>query len=174
MDVVRNPVCNRTMRTVARLQFSPRPSRLLVLVALAAGACSAALVLWLLPRFVGVPATLACAWLTMREVRELRRPPRRIVVGLDRRITVTDHHGHVEHGELTHHTYVSAWFTTIVWRPDGRRRTRACAVATDTLSRDERRRLRVLLRYSRAESADTDATDEPSRLVVASPPASHD
>jgi hypothetical protein len=57
-------------------------------------------------------------------------------------------------------TFVHPWFTSIVWRPDGSRVSRAIPLLPDMMGTDEFRRLRVLLRYGRRE-------------VTAGAPASH-
>jgi len=43
--------------------------------------------------------------------------------------------------------------TSIVWRPDGARWSRAILVVPDMLPADEFRRLRVMLRYARSGRA---------------------
>jgi toxin CptA len=53
-------------------------------------------------------------------------------------------------GQVRASTYVGAWVTTIVWRPDGRRWSRAILVLPDMLPEEEFRRLRVMLRYARS------------------------
>jgi hypothetical protein len=50
-------------------------------------------------------------------------------------------------------TYVGAWVTTIVWRPDGARWSRAILVLPDMLPAEDFRRLRVMLRYARSGDA---------------------
>jgi len=58
--------------------------------------------------------------------------------------------GRLVTGQVRASTYVGAWVTTIVWRPDGRRRSRALLVLSDMLPADDFRRLRVMLRYARS------------------------
>jgi hypothetical protein len=51
-------------------------------------------------------------------------------------------------------TYVGPLLTSIVWRPDGARFSRAVLVLFDMLPAEDFRRLRVLLRYSRSDVAE--------------------
>jgi hypothetical protein len=53
-------------------------------------------------------------------------------------------------GHVRSSTYVSSWLTSIVWRPDGARLSRACLVVPDMLPAEDFRRLRVMLRYARS------------------------
>ena len=58
--------------------------------------------------------------------------------------------GRLVAGDVRASTYVGAWVTTIVWRPDGRRWSRALLVLPDMLPAEDFRRLRVMLRYARS------------------------
>jgi hypothetical protein len=58
--------------------------------------------------------------------------------------------GRLVAGQVHASTYTGAWVTAIVWRPDGRRRSRALLVLPDMLPAEEFRRLRVMLRYARS------------------------
>ena len=59
-------------------------------------------------------------------------------------------------GHVRSSTYVAASLTSIVWRPDGARLSRAILIVPDMLTEEDFRRLRVLLRYARnAEVQDT-------------------
>jgi len=58
--------------------------------------------------------------------------------------------GRLAAGHVCAATYVGAWLTTIVWRPDGRRRSRTILVLPDMLAAEDFRRLRVMLRYARS------------------------
>jgi hypothetical protein len=53
-------------------------------------------------------------------------------------------------GHVRASTYVGAWVTTIVWRPDGSRWSRTILVLPDMLPAEDFRRLRVMLRYARS------------------------
>jgi toxin CptA len=57
--------------------------------------------------------------------------------------------GRLRAGHVLASTYVGAWLTTIVWRPDGRRTSRTVLILPDMLSPDDFRQLRVMLRYAR-------------------------
>ena len=61
--------------------------------------------------------------------------------------------GRLVAGHVRAATYVGAWVTTIVWRPDGWRWSRAILVLPDMLSAEDFRRLRVMLRYARSGDA---------------------
>jgi len=58
--------------------------------------------------------------------------------------------GRLVAGQVRASTYIGAWVTTIVWRPDGRRWARALLVLPDMLPAEDFRRLRVMLRYARS------------------------
>lgn len=76
-------------------------------------------------------------------VSELRLAPDLILVACmgDGRLVA----GHVRSA-----TYVGAWVTTIVWRPDGRRWSWTVLVLPDMMPAEDFRRLRVMLRYARS------------------------
>jgi hypothetical protein len=58
--------------------------------------------------------------------------------------------GRLVAGHVRAATHVGAWVTTIVWRPDGMRWSRAILVLPDMLPAEDFRRLRVMLRYARS------------------------
>ncbi len=58
--------------------------------------------------------------------------------------------GRLVAGHVRAATYVGAWVTTIVWRPDGWHFSRAILVLPDMLPAEDFRRLRVMLRYARS------------------------
>ena len=76
-------------------------------------------------------------------VTELRLAPDLILVACmgDGRLVA----GHVRAA-----TYVGAWVTTIVWRPDGRRWSWTILILPDMIPAEHFRRLRVMLRYARS------------------------
>ena len=95
---------------------------------------------------------LAWAWVTFQVVA-LRRGP----LGRDRaasrarsRARRAQGDGRLVAGHVRSSTYVGAWLTTIVWRPDGARLSRAVLIVPDMLPADDFRRLRVMLRYARS------------------------
>ena len=61
--------------------------------------------------------------------------------------------GRLVAGHVRAATCVGAWITTIVWRPDGWRWSRAILVLPDMLPAEDFRRLRVMLRYARSGEA---------------------
>src|SRR5258708_35298464 len=58
--------------------------------------------------------------------------------------------GRLVAGHVRAATFVGAWVTTIVWRPDGWRWSRSILVLPDMLPAEDFRRLRVMLRYARS------------------------
>ncbi len=95
---------------------------------------------------------LAWAWETFRTVA-LRAGTRGVIavhLGADRIVVVRHGDGRVVAGHLRSATCVSASLTTVVWRPDGARRSRAILVLPDMLPAEEFRRFRILLRYARS------------------------
>jgi hypothetical protein len=58
--------------------------------------------------------------------------------------------GRLAAGHVRASTYVGAWVTTIVWRPDGWLFSRAILILPDMLPAEDFRRLRVMLRYARS------------------------
>jgi hypothetical protein len=137
--------------TLAR---SPQLVALIVLLALITGA-----VLALLPFD---PALLALAMLGVAvwagdriHVVGLRRGPRAtcaLWLTGDRLVVVRLVNGALRAGHVRSATYVGARITTLVWRPDGSRLSRAECILPDMLPVDDFRRLRVLLRYGRSET----------------------
>ena len=71
-----------------------------------------------------------------------------LVIGIDRTLKRVDANGAVQSGNLLDRTYVTAFLTTIVWRPAGARCARCIAVWPDAMTAEDRRRLRVWLRFS--------------------------
>jgi hypothetical protein len=144
------------MKLSPRLRLEPRPSRL-GCAAVVTGCALAAILVIVLPLDAWA---VAVAWLAivLVIVRGLHRcgergAPALLHVGLDRRITVSARDGRSRDGAILDDSYVGAWLTTIVWRPDGAAwyaPTRSILILPDTLPADEFRRLRVVLRYGRS------------------------
>jgi hypothetical protein len=67
-------------------------------------------------------------------------------LGADLRLAITERSGRRIEAAVRPESYVSAWLTTIVLRPDGARLSRAMTILPDMLPPDDFRRLRVLLR----------------------------
>ena len=61
--------------------------------------------------------------------------------------------GRLVAGHVRSATYVGAWVTSVVWRPDGARWSRAVLIVPDMLPAEDFRRLRVMLRYARSAEA---------------------
>ena len=154
------------MKTPPRLRLEPRRSRIgCIFLALACAMTS--ILLGVLPLFAAVVSAGAIFILTVL-AHVLSRSagrgvPSLIQLGVDRRITVTDRSGHSSAGTIRDDSYVGAWLTTIVWCADGERwwhPAHTILVLPDTLSREEFRRLRVVLRYGRPIGAEkTNAVD---------------
>jgi hypothetical protein len=144
------------------LRPSPTAAAVIVVAAVAAFAVELTLPTpWLLD--VGVGIALG-AWAIDRiRYHALRTRPAAIVevmLSTDAVIVVRRRDGKLIAGHVRSETYVHPWFTSIVWRPDRSRRSRALPIVPDMADVDEFRRLRVLLRYGRRE-------------VAAGAPASH-
>ena len=86
--------------------------------------------------------TLVALRRTRDAVTELRLAP-------DLMLVVHRGDGRLIAGHVRSSTYVSARLTSIVWRPDGARLSRAMLVLPDMLPAEDFRRLRVMLRYAR-------------------------
>lgn len=134
------------------------PSRLALFgigVAATATSCIALTLPW---SFAATAATVLAilAWAADRaHVVALRRGPRavrdvEITAGLHFRAAYGD--GTVRTGRVDRSTCVTAWITTLVWRPDGGRFTRSVLILPDMLPPDDFRRLRVTLRYGRSDA----------------------
>lgn len=77
----------------------------------------------------------------------MRRSVAAIELAADRRAIMTDRSGLSIEGVVQPQSYVGATLTTLVLRPGGARRSRALVIWPDTMSTEEFRRLRVLLRH---------------------------
>jgi hypothetical protein len=144
------------MQSPPRLRLEPRPSRI-ACAAIVAG-CSGTATLVALLR-LPFAATLGCAVIVAAVLASGlsrcigRGVPALLHVGIDRRITVTERTGRSNAGAILDDSYVGPTLTTLLWCADGDpwwRPARAILILPDTLSRDEFRRLRVVLRYGRA------------------------
>lgn len=144
------------MRPSPRLRLEPRPSRI-ACAAIVAGCSGTATLVALLP--LPFAATLGCTLILAAVLAAGlsrcvgRGVPALLHVGIDRRIAVTDRTGRSNAGAILDDSYVGPALTTLLWSADGDpwwRPARAILILPDTLSRDEFRRLRVVLRYGRA------------------------
>lgn len=155
------------MKRPPRLRLEPRPSRV-ACAGIALGCAATAILVVLLPvqwwvRCVGIVAVVIVAAHGFRRCAG-RGMPALVHVGDDRRLTVTRRDGTSLDGVILDDSYVGAWLTTIVWRPDGGRwwqPARTLLFVSDTLPVEDFRRLRVLLRYgvpdARGKRKDVDA-----------------
>ncbi len=154
------------MRLPPQLRVALGPSRQ-ARAFIAAVACSSAVVLALLPLPPWGIAPLEAAiavWASWRWRAFGTRPwpgrPAELALTADRVMVVRNVAGALRAGIVRDATYVSPSLTSIVWKPDGARRSEVVLVLPDMLPADDFRRLRVLLRYGRSEE-------------VAGAPASH-
>jgi hypothetical protein len=102
---------------------------------------------------------LQCArrWVTLSSPRAITE----IVVRSDRQIRCTERSGRCIEGAIADDSYVGTLLTTIVFHAAGCRRARTLALLPDMLSRDDFRRLRVLLRLARLPSGRDQASAHP-------------
>jgi hypothetical protein len=145
------------MRLPVQLRVSPRPSRVATAAILTlAGFFFGAVVMLPTPIFcdviaVGVLAGWAHHQIRLHGTRTARRSVVEILLSSDAVLVARRRDGKLLAGHVRSATFVHPWFTSIVWRPDGARLSRAIPLLPDMLDLDDFRRLRVLLRYGRRE-----------------------
>ena len=96
---------------------------------------------------------IACAALEALHSRALLRGGRAArAVSLEPggAIAVRDALGRWRAGDLRAGSFVAPWLTVIRWRPAGARFDRTIPILPDMLSQEDFRRLRIMLRWSRA------------------------
>lgn len=97
---------------------------------------------------------LALAWgfvaFLLVALRRTRDATAALRLAPDLVIVVQRGDGRMVAGHVRNSTFVSASLTSIVWRPDGSRWSRAILVLPDMLPAEDFRRLRVMLRYARS------------------------
>ncbi len=141
------------MKRPPRLSVQPSPSRIAcAFVAVCCVATAVLVVLLPMPWWAKAAGLLVVVGVGARAYRQCaaRGLPALVQVGDDRRLTVTWRTGTSSDGVVLDDTYVGAWLTCVVWRPDGMpwwQPARTLLLLPDTLPTDEFRRLRVLLRY---------------------------
>ena len=139
------------------VSFGPSRRALVWVGGVALLACIAIAVLPIDSVLIGLATLGIGVWAGDRaHVVALRRGPRAtksLWLSGDRMVVVRDGAGNLKAGYVRSSTYVGARLTTIVWRPDGSRWSRAELILPDMLPPDDFRRLRVLLRYGRKEDA---------------------
>ena len=84
-------------------------------------------------------------------------PALRISLGPSRAVRLTERTGRRIEGIVQADSYVGALLTTLVVRPDGKRRLRTVAILPDMLPADDFRRLRLLLRLGHGTTTTTDS-----------------
>jgi hypothetical protein len=106
---------------------------------------------WL--RCASVLAIAALCGEALQRVAWLKAPraARSISLQRDGRIEVESPSGAVRAGRLRARSFVAPWLVIVRWRPDGARRDATILVLPDMAPAEERRRLRVLLRWSPGE-----------------------
>ena len=145
------------MRPPVQLRVPLRPSRfatatLLLMAATTFGACLTLPLPFVLD---GLVALALAGWAHYKvRLHGSRSSPRAIVelmLSSDGVIVVRERRGRLIAGHVRSGTFVHPAFTSIVWRPDGTRWSRAVPLVPDMLDIDDFRRLRVMLRYGRRE-----------------------
>ena len=111
---------------------------------------------------------LLIAALAARAWREV--PPAALIVRLDGTIALLERNGDSVEAWIDNGGYLSPRFTSIVCRPLGSRRARVVTIFPDMLSRDDYRRLRVRLNYTR--SGDDDGVPASQACASTSAPLS--
>jgi hypothetical protein len=126
-----------------------------LILALALGTCAVLAVLPLDPVVLALGMLVTAIWAGDRiHVVALRRGPRAtraLWLTGDRLLVIRRGNDALVAGHVRSASYVGARITTLVWRPDGARVSRAELILPDMLAPDDFRRLRVLLRYGREE-----------------------
>jgi hypothetical protein len=80
-----------------------------------------------------------------------------IELGADRTVRLAERGGRTIEGLVQADSYVGALLTTVVVRPDGKRRLRTVAILPDMLPAEDFRRLRLLLRLGHAATTAADS-----------------
>ncbi len=151
------------MKVVRALRVSLGPSRLAAGLICITCLATAALVAWLpgaaVLRGGFVIGIGAYAIVTLRHWAT--RSASHAVIGIeldaDRVVCLTERAGRRIEGLVQPDSYVGALVTTLVMRPEGKRRLRTIAILPDMLPADDFRRLRLLLRLGRAATTTADS-----------------
>jgi hypothetical protein len=151
------------MKATPALRILLGPSRSASALICVAYLATAALVAWL-PGAAALHGALvigigAYAVLTMRH--SATRSASRAIIGIeldaDRAVRLTERSGRRIEGVVQPDSYVGALLTTLVVRPDGKRRLRTIAILPDMLPADDFRRLRLLLRLGHGSTRAADS-----------------
>jgi hypothetical protein len=151
------------MKAARTLRLSLGPSRMASALIRVACLATCTLVAWLpgaaALRGVSVIGIGAYAILTLRQWAT--RSASRAIVGIeldaDRAVRLIERTGRHIEGIVQPDSYVGAWLTTLVVRPDGKRRLRTLAILPDMLPAEDFRRLRLLLRLGHAATTAADS-----------------
>jgi hypothetical protein len=145
------------MRLPVQLRVTLRRSRIAMLALISAWAAGAGLLLILpTPAWLDALAAAGLAgWAHHHWGRHASRRSRHAVVEVmlstDAVVVVRYRDERLVAGAVRASTFVHPWFTTIVWRPDGRWFSRRLPILPDMLDADAFRRVRVMLRYGKSE-----------------------
>ena len=151
------------MKATPALRISLGASRSASALICLAWLATAALVAWL-PGAAALRGALvtgigAHAILTMRH--RATRSASHAIIGVeldaDRAVCLTERTGRRIEGMVQPDSYVGALLTTLVVRPDGKRRLRTIAILPDMLPADDFRRLRLLLRLGHGSTTAADS-----------------
>jgi hypothetical protein len=151
------------MNSARALRVSLGPSRAASVLICVACLGTAALIAWLPGpaslRAIAVIGIGVYAIVTTRysATRSAARAIVAIELDADRAVCLTERAGRRIEGLLQPDSYVGAWLTTLVVRPEGKRRLRSVAILPDMLPADDFRRLRLLLRLGHAATKPTDS-----------------
>jgi hypothetical protein len=126
-----------------------------LILALALGTCAVLAMLPLDPALLALGMLAIAIWagdrLYVVAMRCGPRATRALWLTGDRLLVIRRGNDALVAGHVRSASYVGARITTLVWRPDGARISRAELILPDMLAPDDFRRLRVLLRYGRDE-----------------------
>jgi hypothetical protein len=151
------------MKAARTLRLSLGPSRLASALICVTCLASCVLVAWL-PGAAALRGALvigigAYALLTIRHWAT--RSASRAIIGIeldaDRAVRLIERTGRHIEGIVQPDSYVGALLTTLVVRPEGKRRLRTLAILPDMLPPDDLRRLRLLLRLGHAATTAADS-----------------
>jgi hypothetical protein len=151
------------MKAARTLRLSLGPSRLASALICVTCLATCVLVAWL-PGAAALRGALvigigAYALLTIRHWAT--RSASRAIVGIeldaDRAVRLIERTGRHIEGIVQPDSYVGALLTTLVVRPEGKRRLRTLAILPDMLPADDLRRLRLLLRLGHAATTAADS-----------------
>ena len=151
------------MKAAGALRLSLGPSRLASALICVTCLATCALVAWL-PGVAALRGVLvigigAYALLMLRHWAT--RSASRAIIGIeldaDRAVRLIERTGRHIEGIVQPESYVGALLTTLVVRPEGKRRLRTLAILPDMLPADDFRRLRLLLRLGHAATTAADS-----------------